>query len=287
GEITAWYDPMIAKLIVHGIDRAAALARLAQALREVEAAGVRTNVAFLQRLVASRAFRDAQLDTGLIERHRAELLAPPAALPAEVLAAAAYAELAEEERVARARAEGSGDAFSPWHSVDGWRLNEDSHHDFVFLEGQLAHAVRVVFGSDGLRLRAGASEWSMAVAMLADGRLLVRLGERSFKARAVRDGDDWHVFCEGDYRQLRLRQLLQGIDEDSAHTGSLAAPMPGRIVKVYCEAGAKVKRGEPLLILEAMKMEHTIAAPVDGVIDEIHYHAGEQVLEGAQLITLR
>ena len=264
-----------------------ALARLRAALAQVEIAGVVTNVEFLRRLAASRAFTGAELDTGLIERSRAELFLRNEELPRELLAAAAFAELCAEEQAARERAGRSRDPYSPWDGVDGWRLNEDSHHDFVFLEGQQAHAVRVVFGSDGLRLRAGASEWSMAVATLADGRLLVRLGERSFKARAVRDGDDWHVFCEGDYRQLRLRQLLQGIDEDTAHTGSLAAPMPGRIVKVYCAAGAKVKRGEPLLILEAMKMEHTIAAPVDGVIEEIHYRAGEQVLEGAQLITLK
>jgi 3-methylcrotonyl-CoA carboxylase alpha subunit len=101
----------------------------------------------------------------------------------------------------------------------------------------------------------------------------------------VRDGDDWHVFCEGDYRRLSLQPELAGADED-IRAGSLAAPMPGKVIKVMTEAGAKVAKGQALLILEAMKMEHTITAPADGVVKEIHYAAGEQVLEGAELISL-
>jgi 3-methylcrotonyl-CoA carboxylase alpha subunit len=120
---------------------------------------------------------------------------------------------------------------------------------------------------------------------LPDGRLLVRLDGRAFKARAVRAGRDWHVFCGGDDRRLALKEELAGVDED-ARAGSLAAPMPGKIIQVMIEAGAKVAKGQALLILEAMKMEHTITAPADGVVKEVHYGAGEQVLEGAELITL-
>ena len=287
GEITPWYDPMIAKLIAWGRDRDDALARLAQALREVEVAGVTTNVAFLQRLAASQDFREARLDTGLIERNRDELVVARTPLPTEMLAAAAYAELAEEERSARERARGSGDPYSPWNSVDGWRLNEESHHDFVFLDDGDAYSVRVTFRDAGLRVRTATVEAALAGEPLPGGRLLLRLDGRAFKARAVRAGSEWHVFCEGGYRRLALKQPLHGIDEDAARTGSLAAPMPGRIVQVLTRPGAAVKRGEPLLVLEAMKMEHTITAPADGVVEAVHYQAGEQVLEGAELITLK
>ncbi len=286
GEITPWYDPMIAKLIVRGSDRAAALARLSRALREVEIAGVVTNVAFLQRVAGSRAFREAELDTGLIERNREELLSKEKPPGNDLLAAAAFAELEEEQRGARASAQASGDPHSPWHSVDGWRLNEESHHDFVFLDGEEVHPVRVIFREGGLRMRIGSAESSLAGEVLADGRLLLRLDGRAFKARTVREGGDWHVFSDGAYRRLALREPLHGVEEDS-RAGSLAAPMPGRIVQVLAKAGAAVKRGEPLLILEAMKMEHTITAPADGVVEAIHYATGEQVLEGAQLITLK
>ena len=283
-EITPWYDPMIAKLIVHGSDRGRALARLRQALAEVEIAGPKTNVAFLRRVAASRAFAAAELDTGLIERNRAELLLSKE-ISDEALAVAAFAEIAEEERAARERAAVSADPHSPWDRVDGWRLNEDSHHEFVFLEGEARHPVRLQFLESGLRVTVNGKSHALSGENLPDGRLQVRLDGRVFKARAVRDGHDWHVFCEGDYRRLSLLQEL-GSPDEAAHTGSLAAPMPGKVIKVMTETGAKVTKGQALLILEAMKMEHTITAPADGVVKEIHYGAGEQVLEGAELITL-
>jgi len=132
-EITPWYDPMIAKLIVHGPDRQSALARLRHALQEVEIAGVKTNVALLRRIAESPAFAAAELDTGFIERNSDTLFAKPPGRPTDLLVAAAFAELTEEQRSAHERAARSSDPFSPWNSVDGWRLNADSHHDFVFV----------------------------------------------------------------------------------------------------------------------------------------------------------
>jgi 3-methylcrotonyl-CoA carboxylase alpha subunit len=284
-EITPWYDPMIAKLIVRGADRDGALARLRQALDEVEIAGVKTNVAFLRRIAASRAFSRAELDTGLIDRNRAELFAAHKPVASDLLAAAAFAELAEEQRVARERAATSGDPYSPWDRVDGWRLNEDSHHDFVFLDGETEHPVRVRFAEEGLRLTVDGKDYSFAGEALEGGALHIRLDGRRFKARAVRDKSDWHIFSAGNYRRLTLKEVLQGQDADT-RSGSLAAPMPGKIIQVLTRSGVSVKKGEPLIILEAMKMEHTIIAPTDGVVREVHYAAGEQVLEGAELISL-
>jgi 3-methylcrotonyl-CoA carboxylase alpha subunit len=283
-EITPWYDPMIAKLIVRASDRPRAVARLRQALAEVEIAGVTTNVAFLRRVAASRAFASAELDTGLIERNRKELLAGTA-VSDEMLTAAAFAEITEEERIAHSRAAASGDPHSPWHRVDGWRLNEDSHHDFVFLDGDAPHGVRLSFLESGLRITIDGRTHALSGEELPDGRLLLRLDGRSFKARAVREGGAWHIFFDGEHRRLALRQELAGAG-DAAPSGSLAAPMPGKVIKVMTKPGARVTKGEALLILEAMKMEHTITAPADGVVKEVHYRAGEQVLEGVELITL-
>ena len=284
-EITPWYDPMIAKLIVRGVDRDAALARLRQALAEVEIVGVRTNVAFLRRVAASEAFGQAELDTGLIERNRAEVLPGRDAIGTDVLAAAAFAELAYEERTARERAQTSGDPYSPWHRVDGWRLNEDSHHDFIFADGESAHPVRVHFSGSGLHLAVKGAKHAFTGEALEDGTLRMRLDDGTYRARALRDGDDWHLFSRGEYRRLTLMRALPGPDGE-ARSGSLAAPMPGRIVQVMSRPGEAVKKGQALLILEAMKMEHTITAPSDGVVKEIHFAAGEQVLEGAELVTL-
>ena len=284
-EITPWYDPLIAKLIVHGEDRAAALARLRGALAEVEIAGVTTNVGFLRRVAGSRAFAGADVDTGLIERSRDELFAPLEKLSDELLAAAAFAELAEEEAAGRERARGSGDPHSPWHSADGWRLNEDSHHDFVFIEGSSEQAVRVRFLGEGLRIAIEGRDYALEGERMGGAALRIGLDGRVFKASAVREGTDWHMFWEGSYRRLSLKRELHDADEEVV-SGLLTAPMPGRIIKVMAQPGGAVSRGEPLLILEAMKMEHTITAPADGVVREVHYAAGEQVLEGAELIRL-
>jgi 3-methylcrotonyl-CoA carboxylase alpha subunit len=267
-EITPFYDPMIAKLIVRGADRAEALATLGRALRETEIAGVRTNVAFLGRVVASRAFSSAELDTGLIERNRAELLPPQRPIPAEALALAAFAELEAEERQAAEAARGSGDSHSPWQHVDGWRLNSESHHDFLFAEGEQTHRVRVVFSG---------------------GEVQAKVGERlleahSIRGKAVRERGDWHVLFGGEWRRLSLQAELKAPDEELQ--GSLNAPMPGKVIQVLVAAGTAVKKGQPLIILEAMKMEHTITAPTDGKVSAIHFAAGEQVLEGAQLIAI-
>jgi 3-methylcrotonyl-CoA carboxylase alpha subunit len=284
-EITPWFDPMVAKLIVRGASREQALARLRQALSELEIAGVRNNVAFLRRLASSSAFRRGELDTGLIERSRAELFPPAAAAGIDLLAAAAFAELADEEGSARRRAASSGDPHSPWHRVDGWRLNEDSHHDFIFLDGKAEHSVRVHFGAADLRLAAAGKEARFAGVREGQDGLSIRLDERTFKARAVREGNDWHVFAAGDYRRLTLRQGLPG-PEEQPRGGSLSAPMPGRIVQVMSRPGEAVKKGQALLILEAMKMEHTITAPADGVVKAVHFAPGEQVSEGAELIKI-
>jgi 3-methylcrotonyl-CoA carboxylase alpha subunit len=168
--------------------------------------------------------------------------------------------------------------------VDGWRLNLDSHHDFDFVEGGVTHATRIRFLASGLRFAVAGREYALEGERLADGSLLLRLDGRAFKARALRDGDEWHVLCGGDSRRLALAGVAA--HEEDTSMGSLAAPMSGRIVKVLTQAGAKVAKGDALLILEAMKMEHTIAAPKDGVVKEIHFAAGEQVPEGAELVAL-
>jgi 3-methylcrotonyl-CoA carboxylase alpha subunit len=266
-EISPWYDPMIAKLIVHADTRATALARMAAALRDTHIVGPATNVEFLRRICESDAFSGGEIDTGLIERHRDGLLRPRGRVPADVLAAAAMAELAHEERTARERAGRSGDPHSPWHRVDGWRLNEESHHDFVFQSADEEHRVRVAFRDDGLRLE-------------IDGRPVAGRAN----ADTVRDGRNWHVFHDGTRWTLALKDDLPDVEVEAS--GTLAAPMPGRVIKLLTKSGARVAKGQPLLILEAMKMEHTIAAPADGTVKEILYGEGDQVLEGAELLRL-
>jgi 3-methylcrotonyl-CoA carboxylase alpha subunit len=282
--ITPHYDPMIAKLIVWGEDRAIALGRLRAALAEVEIVGVASNVEFLARTVAGKAFASGDVDTGLIERNRAELFPADAEPSDEELAAAALAELRAEQALAAASARDSGDPHSPWHVVDGWRLNLGSHHELVFAQAGRSYPVELHFTPTGLVFAASGRKLPLAGSE-QDGALRVTLGEATFRVRAVRDGADWHLFRDGAHRVLTL-QSAQTAPEPDAAIGSLAAPMPGKVLQVLVAKGAQVAKGAPLVILEAMKMEHTIAAPRDGRVAEIHFKAGEQVNEGAELLRL-
>ncbi len=283
-EITAWYDPMIAKLIAHGKDRAEALARLARALPDVFVAGVHSNAAFLGRIATSAAFREAALDTTLIERERAAIFPAPASPGIEVLAAAAWATLRDE---ARAHPE-AHDPHSPWNIPDGWRMNQDAAHEFLFLDKDAEDApctLQLVFAGGETLLVVDGARAPLSVTELPDGSLSLRLGARSFKARVAREGRILHVLAAGASRRLALKDDLEAVDA-VAGSGSLAAPLPGKLVAVMVAAGDKVSRGDPLLVIEAMKMEHTLSAPRDGRIAEVYFRTGDAVAEGAQLLRL-
>jgi len=277
------YDPMIAKLIVWAPDRAGALARMRAALGDFEVVGLTTNVAFLARLVAAEAFARADLDTGLIERNRATLFHPVPPASDEVLALATLDELLRLESAAGEHAATSGDPYSPWGACDGWRPNEDNHHVFVFREGERQSAVTVHYrrGAFELELPHGRR---MVSGERSGETLRAWLDDRSVAARLVRRDRTIDIFQGAERHTLELHDPGLHELEAGGGDGGLAAPMPGKIIAVLVESGAKVEKGAPLLILEAMKMEHTIKAPAGGIVRELLYGVGEQVEEGAELL---
>jgi 3-methylcrotonyl-CoA carboxylase alpha subunit len=273
--ITAHYDPMIAKLIVWGEDRAQALARLAAALADVHIVGVANNVDFLTRLVANPRFARAQLDTGLIEHERERLFAPEVTVPDEVLALAC-ARLTVDETAAETN--------DPWSLARGWRLNTTYVRGIVFKSERGVHDVDLEYTRDGFILQHGARRAPLAIVAARGTRLMVRFADRTFAADVVRAGDDLHVFANGRHRVVTLVDVIAHAGESELASGGLAAPMPGRVIAIHVARGARVAKGTPLLAIEAMKMEHTIIAPADGTVDEFFYGVGEQVAEGAALV---
>ncbi len=285
-EITRYYDPLIAKLIVRGEDRVVALRRLALALAGYQVVGVTTNLPFLQRVIAHDAFATAKLDTGLIARHRAALLPPPAAPSERALAVATLGEFVASRDAAAVRAAASSDPWSPWHSIDTWWLNTDDHALALTFEAEgVAWRVRVRTAGDDAVLTVGDHDIHASIAPDGDG-FRVRLDESSFTATVVVRGDERYVFCGGEMTRLRLIDPLAHSGEEEPHGGHLMAPMSGTVVAVLVKPGDAVAQGAPLMILEAMKMEHTIAAPATGTVSAVNYQRGDQVSEGADLIAI-
>ena len=285
-EISPYYDPMIAKLIAHGTDRAAALRRLAEALAAVEIVGVATNVAFLQRIVAHEAFASGNVDTGLISRHHDALFPAPAPASDQVLLAAALAEVRTLVAVREAEARRSGDPHSPWHAVDSWWPNSASHAiALTFADGDARHEIAVRGDGERWRVTLAGREFH-GTSSVRGSRLAITMDTALFVATVVPNGEERHVFCRGEHRRLVLVDPLAHAGEEEAHGGHLRAPMSGTVVAVMVRRGDKVAKGAPLLILEAMKMEHAINAPAAGVVAAVNYGAGDRVKEGADLVVL-
>jgi 3-methylcrotonyl-CoA carboxylase alpha subunit len=283
-EVTPYYDPLLAKLVVHDDDRAAALARLRAALDEIEVAGVSTNAEFLARLAHASALARAEIDTGFIEREREALFADGPPANDEALALATLAVLLEDEARARGGASASGDPHSPWGCADGWRLNEAGRRVLVFREGRREAAVTVRRRASGYAIEIAGRGRALSGGAGADGRITARLDDETVTAAVIRHAGRCHVFLPGRRHRLELHDALAQELAGDVAGGELAAPMPGKIVGVLVEPGRTVERGTPLIVLEAMKMEHTITAPARGRVTAIHFAAGDPVVEGAQLL---
>ena len=283
-EITPHYDPMIAKLIVWGSDRRQALARMRQALAQYRVVGVSNNVDFLARLVAVPSFANAELDTGLIEREQALLFPPAGEVPADVWAVAALAELLREQRLARKRAARTVDPDSPWRAFDGWRLNGNSERGLAFRHGDVTGDVQIQVVGAGFELALGSRRVFARGSLGEDCELQAQLGERRVRAAVVPSGERRLVFFEGRSWPLSLVDTLHVGGEGEEVEGGLRAPMPGKVIAHLVQPGTLVEKGAALLVMEAMKMEHTISAPRTGVVKEFRCAPGEQVSDGAELL---
>jgi 3-methylcrotonyl-CoA carboxylase alpha subunit len=285
--ISPYYDPMLAKVVVWGEDRERAAQEMLAALAECEVVGVATNIAFLERLVEHEAFASGQLDTGLIEKHRAALFPLASPTPVRALLVAAMAEYADLAEASAARAVMSGDPHSPWHSTDAWWNASATYAiELAFADGEARHAIRIREG-DSSRLHVAVDGHDVEASVVRrKGRLIIEAEGATFSAAVVRVGDERWVFASGVRRRLTKIDPLAHAGEEEASGGHLTAPMSGTIVSVLVRPGEKVEKGKALIVLEAMKMEHTIAAPIAGVVAAVNFGVGDRVPEGADLVDL-
>ncbi len=283
-EVSIHYDPMLAKLIVWDRDRRGALRRLQSALADYQVVGVTTNLGFLACVAAHPAFSAGAVDTGFIPHYRADLLHTQQPACEQVLALAGLATLLERNGDAARAAASSADPFSPWHQTGGWRLNSDNHHQLLFHEGEKVHELLVHYRPLGYLIELPTGPLLVSGSLGEDGELLADLGGSRVRATIIRQGNELSILRYGRNHRLVLHDPALVGGEQESGDGKLTAPMPGKVVKLLVETGSHVRRGTPLVILEAMKMEHTIQAPADGTVTSIHFGLGALVNEGAQLL---
>ena len=310
GEITPFYDPMIAKLIVWGPDRAQAIARMLVALQQFEVAPVVTNIRFLQALMRCPSFVSGDLDTSLIERESAFLLPshviePTAAdIPPRLIAIACAALFAWEadpvSATSNSRKPIQQIVQDPWASQSGWRIQHamtrtvqwQAHGDTIGVEAhyaprgftlKIADHNELVCLSDPQLQKTNASQLCINASLGSEAicqSVLVKLDERGELSAVT-------VFDQGVAHVFKAIPTLHWIVDSEQQSGSVIAPMPGKVISILVEAGQAVKRGQAVLTMEAMKMEHTMTAPADGIVDDLLYRVGDQVLEGVALVKFK
>ncbi|PVY90434.1 3-methylcrotonyl-CoA carboxylase alpha subunit [Acidovorax sp. 99] len=280
--ISPFYDSMVAKLIVHGDTREQALARLDEALAQTHIVGLATNVQFLRRVARTDAFASAKLDTALIPREQAVLFhQEPVGLP--LAAAAAVAQALLNER--------TSEGVDPFSRRDGFHTHGVVQRRFEFeFGGEHAKALLTYERGGGLHLKVGEGDAAVAGPLVfgaaPQGAIELQFAGQRTRAAVYAQGEVDHVFTPLGATQITAIDLLAHAGEAAAEGGRLTAPMPGKVVSFAVKAGDKVAKGQPLAVMEAMKMEHTIAAPADGVVQELLYAPGDQVTEGAELLKL-
>jgi len=279
--ISPFYDSMVAKLIVHGDTREQALARLDEALAQTHIVGLATNVQFLRMVARTESFAQARLDTALIPREQAHLFQQEhVGLPLAAAAAVAHTLLREL----------ASEGADPFSRRDGWHSHGLTERRFAFEFGGTQVPARLTYQHDGgLHLAVGEGDQAVSGALAFQGGaqgLELQFAGQHTRAAVYALGETDHVFTPQGATQIVSIDLLAHAGEDQSEGGRLTAPMPGKVVSFAVQAGDTVTKGQPLAVMEAMKMEHTIAAPADGVVQELLYAPGDQVAEGAELLKL-
>ncbi|MCO4799302.1 MAG: acetyl/propionyl/methylcrotonyl-CoA carboxylase subunit alpha [Colwelliaceae bacterium] len=286
-EVSVFYDPMIAKLIVWDENREKALQRLAKALSEYRINGVTTNIDFLYNLATCPPFINEEIDTGFIEKYQNEIFHNDEQMLADELPMAALYLVLSLESKAKQAAEHTSDPYSPWNNTNAWRLNEAHIHHLILAHNDIEYPVTVEQkrqSSDSYYLITVANKTLDCQGRISEDTLHVSIDGYRSQATISRNGDEISLYRQnGAFNFTYIQPDCGNNDIDDAN-GGLLAPMNGTMVSVLIKAGDTVKKDQPLMIMEAMKMEHTIKAPSNGIVDSLYYAEGDMVDGGSELL---
>ncbi|MCJ8271507.1 MAG: 3-methylcrotonyl-CoA carboxylase, partial [Psychrosphaera sp.] len=283
-EVSTFYDPMIAKLIVWDENRDRALQRMLRALDDYRISGLKTNLSFLTSLLEHQAFADIELETCFIEKHHDSLFSADRDEDTQATALAALFLMLKSTAQSHDLADYSQDKTSPWHQFGGWRMNMVQTHQLTLTDSNdKSHNVVVRQQDDTFSIVID-GQTIKAQGKLVDDHLVAKLNDHNVNVRIAHHDDLITVFNKQNTTELRHVTAKAIETEDHLEEGSLTAPMNGTIVAVLCKAGDTVLQDQSLVIMEAMKMEYTIKATADGTINEVFYSEGDLVADSALLI---
>ena len=281
-DVSPFYDPMIAKLVVWGEDRNSALRRLAKALREYRINGVTTNLGFLYDLATNEAFQKAELDTGFIQTHHAELFKQDGSnVTNSLVFAAVYQHLSSQNEF----------CSDPWSSNNAWRMNQANMVYQTFELNDTPYSVGLElcehrFGQHGFVVFVD-EERLEASATLRGEQLTLTLDGHKRTATVSRDDHGLVIFTDQGASHIKVVSADLGDDAADSKDTAFVAPMNGTVIELLVEAGELVQSGQPVLVLEAMKMQHTMHAPSNGVVDQLFYKIGDLVDGGASILSFQ
>ncbi|KAL7753477.1 hypothetical protein RI367_001252 [Sorochytrium milnesiophthora] len=294
-QVSVYYDPMIAKLVVRADDRNTALKKLRKALGEYEVVGLNTNIEFLKTLSAHPGFVAGDVETGFIKKHEAELFRRRDRTEPEAVVSAIVSLLARNQQQVTDRTAKVADKYSPWGALAGARLNTHYSQSFQLKDGDRNVSATVEFanGKYNIQVNAGPDQ---PIAEFFDvtfsrnaadsAKFDIDIGPQKLTPSVVIEQDRVHVFDTViGKRTFVIPEPTFLSAGKSETTGSVRTPMPCKISQVLVKPGDKVEKGAPLIVLEAMKMEHMIRAPFDGVVERVNYKIGDLVAENKLLLT--
>lgn len=285
-EVGVYYDPMIAKVVCWGESRDLALQALRDALCQYHLAGIQTNTNFLSRLASVTNFTEADrqpsgLTTGLIAQFKDELTSSSSDVEkAAIVMSVAYDLNYQAASTQRAES----DRYSPWAMRDGWRLNAPPSRRYTYSVNETEYRVVTTDELGQIKVSFEDGEITLDTVSLQGNNVTASLDHQKHQATVHQDGLITTVFYNGHTVRLSAVSNSSSVEEESEN--ALVAPLPGYVRQVLVAKGDVVTKGQPLIIVEAMKMEHTILSPKDGLVDDVFYKAGDQVLEGAELLAI-
>jgi len=287
--ITPFYDPMIAKIVVHGDDRESALKKLKRALSATEVSGIKTNIAYLKILAGHDRFENFNIDTGFIDRlamrHEIDF---NEIVDDDALVLATLAIMGERSQKTKQDASRSADPYSPWVSDDGWRILGGSHQSVKLQTAGQDIPVEIRNRDDGgLELEFNGNTFPVSEYRYKDNTPRAVLPERTIKGRVIQWDNTVSVYCcENTHLFTLIDDALMAREKHHTET-ALVAPMPGKIVDIPVKSGQRVVQGDLLMVIEAMKMEHSIVAHTDGLVESLYFKTGDQVTGGDELFQFK